>query len=319
MTEPIRSLVLGVAALAGDDPHDGAGHEDPALASAVALARAHGATLHVVHAFELPAPALAGIDLPPPDAGLRERWLAEIRRRLEAQVARFGGVEIHCHAVEGSPALSLCDVAGRLGAGLLVVGATRRGRIWRGILGSTAEGVVRAATLPVLVLHQPLPLPLRRVLLTTDLSDESVALLRRGLETVVSLVSPGARLELMVVVAFDAMAPPPYPEALLRQRADEALKRIAAELGRPMETKVRIGEPVVEIAREAEEWKADLLVMGTHGRSGFRRLWLGSTAAGAVRAAGCNVLVVPGTPAEERLEMVRVSAGAEDLAPALAP
>jgi nucleotide-binding universal stress UspA family protein len=54
-----------------------------------------------------------------------------------------------------------------------------------------------------------------------------------------------------------------------------------------------MGNTALEIAREADEWKADLLVLGTHGRSGFRQLWLGGTAISALRAAACNVLMVP--------------------------
>ena len=297
MTEPIRSIVLGVAALSGDDP-DTTGHQDPAFESAVALSRALGATLHAVHAFELPAPALAGVTLPPPATRLRDSWRGEIGRRLREQADRFPGADISCHVVEGSPAIALCDVAARLDAGLVVVGATRRGHFWRGILGSTAEGVIRAAAVPVLVLHQPLALPLRRILLTTDLSDESVALLRRGIDTVCALEGSATEMEMLVVVAFDAMVPPPYPETELVTRAGEAVRLIADRFGGKFETRVRTGEPTVEIVREAEEWKADLVVLGTHGRSGFRPLWLGSTATAAARGLGCNVLVIPGVPVD---------------------
>ncbi|MFL5381758.1 MAG: universal stress protein [Longimicrobiaceae bacterium] len=317
MSKSIRSIVLGVAALRGDDPH-GARGEDPALASATALAGSFGAELHVVHAFEFPAPALAGLGLPPLDERLRGTWMAEIGRRLVAQASRFAGTEISCHAVEGSPTMTLCEVARQFCADLLVVGATRRGRIWRGILGSTAEGVVRASTVPVLVLHQPLSLPLKRILLTTDLSDQSVALLKQGLETVESLVGTDAGLELLVVLGFDAMAPPPYSENVLRERAGAVLERIAGELGSSVETRVRIGEPVVEIVREVEEWNADLLVVGTYGRSGFRRHWLGSTAAAATRSAGCNVLVLPGAPVRQPVGARRVVRGPRRAVAALA-
>lgn len=293
MADSIRSIVLGVAALAGDDP-GGSTHQDPAFASAAALARSLGATLHAVHAFELPAPALAGLSLPPPDAGLRHEWAEEVGRRLCEQAARFPGVEVKCHAVEGSPAVVLCEIAARLRSGLLVVGATRRGRLWRGILGSTAEGVLRAATVPVLVLHQSLTLPLERILLTTDLSDESRGLLRRSMDTIRLLATPGFEAEVMVVVASDPMITQPVREAALVSCADDAVRRIARELGPRVAARVRVGEPAVEILREAEEWKADLVVLGTYGRSGYRPLWLGSTATAAARAVGCNVLMIPG-------------------------
>src|SRR5690606_39535490 len=65
------------------------------------------------------------------------------------------------------------DVAEEVGADLIVVGATRRGTLARTILGTTAQRVVRAARVPVLVNRRPGHSPMRRVLLTTDLSEGS--------------------------------------------------------------------------------------------------------------------------------------------------
>lgn len=56
---------------------------------------------------------------------------------------------------------------------------------------------------------------------------------------------------------------------------------------------MRLGDPAREIAAEAREWDADLLVLGTHARSGAARVLLGSVAEGALRSARCSVLVVP--------------------------
>jgi nucleotide-binding universal stress UspA family protein len=50
------------------------------------------------------------------------------------------------------------------------------------------------------------------------------------------------------------------------------------------------------ILNEARKWRADLLVMGTHGRRGFSHLLLGSTAEGVVRASAKPVLLVRGNP-----------------------
>lgn len=162
MSAPIRSIVAGVAALTADDPCSGPAHADPALASAAALARSTGATLHVVHAYEFPfsQPSLLPVDA-------RRRYETDIEERIRALAASCPRTDLECHVIEGSPAAVICDAATRLGADLIVVGATRRGRAWRGLVGSTADGVIRAATIPVLVLHQPLELPIRRVLLTT--------------------------------------------------------------------------------------------------------------------------------------------------------
>jgi nucleotide-binding universal stress UspA family protein len=63
--------------------------------------------------------------------------------------------------------------------------------------------------------------------------------------------------------------------------------------GVPMEPLIREGDPVSEILSQATDMKADLLVMGTHGRSGFERLLLGSVTEKILRKASCPVLTVP--------------------------
>lgn len=61
----------------------------------------------------------------------------------------------------------------------------------------------------------------------------------------------------------------------------------------PVISKVVFGSPAAELARYARECAASLIVVGTHGRSGFSHLILGSTAERLLRLAHCPVLVVP--------------------------
>ncbi len=62
-------------------------------------------------------------------------------------------------------------------------------------------------------------------------------------------------------------------------------------VGRPVRATLMTGEPGAELLRHAREREADLLVVGTHGRRGLRRLVLGSIAARIVREAPCAVVV----------------------------
>ena len=55
---------------------------------------------------------------------------------------------------------------------------------------------------------------------------------------------------------------------------------------------VPIGTPLTEIVNAAKDWPADLIVIGSHGRGGIRRVLLGSVAEGVMRNAPCPVLVV---------------------------
>jgi nucleotide-binding universal stress UspA family protein len=73
-------------------------------------------------------------------------------------------------------------------------------------------------------------------------------------------------------------------------------ERTAAKLAQPHDvtTQLRLGGASEEIVRAAAELDADLIVVGTHGRTGVRRMLLGSVAEAIVRKAGCPVLVVRG-------------------------
>jgi nucleotide-binding universal stress UspA family protein len=60
------------------------------------------------------------------------------------------------------------------------------------------------------------------------------------------------------------------------------------------QAEVRSGSPAPTIVAFAEEWQADLVIMGSHGRTGVARLLLGSVARSVLHHAGCSVLVVRG-------------------------
>jgi nucleotide-binding universal stress UspA family protein len=81
----------------------------------------------------------------------------------------------------------------------------------------------------------------------------------------------------------------------LIQVANELTTRFANWLcshGLSAETKVRVGDPKSVIIDEAREWAADLIVVGSHGRTGIRQWLLGSVAQSVVSQAPCSVYVV---------------------------
>jgi nucleotide-binding universal stress UspA family protein len=65
----------------------------------------------------------------------------------------------------------------------------------------------------------------------------------------------------------------------------------------PFTHRLTMGDPAGEIVRIAEDEKADMIVLGTHGRTGVTRLLMGSVAEVVVRRAPCPVLVYRETPA----------------------
>jgi nucleotide-binding universal stress UspA family protein len=85
----------------------------------------------------------------------------------------------------------------------------------------------------------------------------------------------------------------PPPPGGVREAISEQLAGVrAADPTLPVEHRLEVGDPVAEILRVAQESKCDLIVMGTHGRTGLAHLLMGSVAEKVVRKAACPVLVV---------------------------
>lgn len=82
------------------------------------------------------------------------------------------------------------------------------------------------------------------------------------------------------------------------KESGQATLQAAAELlrGVPVEQKLVEGEPDRQIVTAANDWKADLIVMGTHGRGRLAQFLLGSTAEGVIRLAHCPVMAVAHEP-----------------------
>ena len=78
----------------------------------------------------------------------------------------------------------------------------------------------------------------------------------------------------------------------LRKEARDTLDIAAKRFDPPPARFLRDGRPDFEVCHCAQEWKASLLVIGTHGRTGLQRVLMGSVAEHIVRHAPCPVLVV---------------------------
>jgi len=137
----------------------------------------------------------------------------------------------------------------------------------------------------------------RQILVAVDFSDAAVQVCSRARELAVRY---GAALTLLHVVEPIIVDPiydvlPAIPVELEAQQVDAARKRLR-ELGVSWgigEERCRLesGSTRGEILRVAEEIGSDLLIMGSHGRSGVSRL-LGSTTSAVMHAAACDVLAV---------------------------
>jgi nucleotide-binding universal stress UspA family protein len=142
---------------------------------------------------------------------------------------------------------------------------------------------------------------IRRILCPTDLSDVAP----RAFDHALALARyHQAEVELAYVsepLLPGPVAPASYPpwavlDPAVRGRLQSALEALSAparEKGVPVHFGVYEGRVVPEILGRARSWPADVVVMGTHGRSGFERWVLGSVTEKVLRKAPCPVLTVP--------------------------
>lgn len=142
----------------------------------------------------------------------------------------------------------------------------------------------------------------KTILFATDFSENSAAARQWALDFAQAF---GAELIILHVINSSAMGYPSLERgapidiqsimATIQESVEKSLEILAKECagtGIKIQTVSRLGLPAQEIVRVAQELKAGLIVMGTHGWTGFKHLILGSTAENVVRTAVCPVLTV---------------------------
>ncbi len=295
-------------------PIDGSPFSEQALPTALAIARRTGARVHLVQVHEpwIAAPPFA--ELPPYDPvwerGIREQeslYLDELADRCREDA----GVDVHAEVIDGPVADALAGYAAEVNVELIVMTTHGRGGFSRLWLGSVADGLVRKATRPVLLLRpddEPVdPTDTARapaldhVLVPIDGSEFSKQVIGRA----IALGKPlGARFTLLRVIS-PAFAPgwphqpPPLPTppdlARERARAEESLEMIAEGL-RAQKLRVKTAvvihtRPAVGIIEFARDGGVDLIAMTTHGRGGWSRVALGSVADKVLRGTSTPLVL----------------------------
>jgi nucleotide-binding universal stress UspA family protein len=195
-------------------------------------------------------------------------------------------------------------------ADLLVLGTHGRSGFQRLFLGSVTEKVIRKATCPTLVVPPrapdvppDAPVQFKRILCAVDFSDSSLAALAYALN-----LSEESDAHLTLLHAIEM--PPELRESALAPDFDldrvhaaaeaDALRRLRDLIPEQARSYCTVESAVVEgrayrgLLARADEQKADLIVMGVHGRGAIDLLLFGSTTHHVIRAATCPVLVVRG-------------------------
>jgi glycine betaine transporter len=146
---------------------------------------------------------------------------------------------------------------------------------------------------------------LRTILVPTDFSAGSVAAVEYALALAQRSGAEIVLVHVMEPTVYSVDFALTYPDisSEVRQGAIESLRQLSEDArsrGVRAEHALVAGTPFVEIGKVAAERKADLIVMGTHGRTGLAHAVLGSTAERVVRFGPCPVLTVKAVPPDTR-------------------
>jgi nucleotide-binding universal stress UspA family protein len=287
--EPFRTILFAA---------DYSANSMAAFRMACSLAADNKTRLVVLHAFERDA-ALGDAPLP------AEARKAE-QRKMAQMYAPSYPIEVEYRTRQGHAADSILDTAREIGSDLIVLGTHGRTGLRRLIAGSIASSVLHRAQCPVLALRaqdgSPRADEIGVILHPTDFSSssETAQVVARSLAR-----DLGARLVILHVIpvetAMEGTMAAEVDPALYRDAVDAVRQRLdGPDLKHVVETMLTHGFAAEEIVRVASELRCDLIVMGTHGRTGLGRLLMGSVAEGVLPKAECPLLVVkpgPGTSA----------------------
>ncbi len=272
-----------------------------ALRSAVGLARRYRARIHLVTVVS-PPPVYRRALAPLPGGPMTIEKLVEAAgARLDAvaQSPDLADLHVETEVRVGTPFSELILAARERGDSLIAVGTRPHARLEETFLGGTAERVMRKAPVPVLVTRTELAATPGYILTPIDFSaasrsaaEEALALARRWEARLVFLhvIEPIAQTYLWPLDPGAVEVFPAEPADLERDW-DEFLRPLPLQ-GTRHEHRSLKGDPGRVVQQVADTEAADLIVIGTHGRTGLVHALLGSIAERIVRTTSKPVLTV---------------------------
>jgi len=277
-------------------PVDFSPGSEEALLFAARMARDLDADLLVAHVWYVPPLAYAGESIP--TGALEsvresaERMLADAQR----QAISYGAPRVTTSFLTGVPWAQIADLPKDQDVDLIVIGTRGRTGASRFLLGSVAEQVVRHAACSVLVARGAYT-AFHHVVCAVDFSEWSREAMHRAGELARESVTLFHAIE---IPALYGLMPSRTGEAI---ELDRQARRLLHEWERELRAVTRasvathpcFGPPAAEALELLDrDPKLDLIVVGSHGRTGLRRVLLGSVAEKIVRHARTPVLVARG-------------------------
>jgi len=265
---------------------------DRALDRAVMLAEEWQATLVVLHVIENAGAVEAMLDRDPQRAARDPMALA--RRQLIRDVGEK--IDAATLVIEhGRPADAIVRVAERESCGLIVLGIARDELFGRFSLGTTVDRLLRGAPAPLLVVRERPRRRYEQIAVATDFSESS----RLALDAVRRLF-PDRRPTLLHAYEplMESLAPDlsSYRREARSAAIADAMAFAAGSAppsgGTPPDVFVEQGDPVSVLQDYVADGNADLVALGSHGRSAIYEIFLGSTAKRVLERLPADALII---------------------------
>lgn len=235
---------------------------------------------------------------------LVEREIEKAREHLESVKERASRENVNCDIVvrQGEDSYRfIVEEAQKNHAGMIIMGRRGRTGLKRLMMGSVTAKVIGHAPCNVLVVPRAAKVDLRRILVATDGSRYSDA---AAMEAISIAKRSGAKVTVTSVVPSEAASPfdivhSEMQRGLIAEKEHKAaecniknIRDIADKEGVSIEGLILEGRPYEAIINEVNEKNADLVILGSHGRTGLEKLLMGSVTERVIGLAPCAVLVV---------------------------
>ncbi len=274
---------------------DGSESGKNALKQAIVLAKLHKSwikVLAVVPTYEGDLELVGVSEIEKVLKGPREKLI-----RMAQEVARAEGTEVMTNVQQGEPYETIVDVCREESCDLIVMGRRGLSRLKRMLMGSVTAKVIGHSEKDVLVVPHKSTFAVDNILLATDGSAHSEAALDRAFHFASAC---GGKITAVSVVdvypEFYAEAPE-IVEKMEKKSLEiiDGVAKRAREAGLKFDTRVLRGNSAEEIVDLSQEIRAGAIFMGSRGRSGLKRLVMGSVAEKVISLASCPVLVAKPT------------------------
>jgi nucleotide-binding universal stress UspA family protein len=268
---------------------DGSPDSEGAISAALQLAQTTGSQIYLLEVIYF----LAGYELQSPDAltppvinlELMQTQEAAVKERMEKRQAEAAnlGITLETRTRTSTSAYEgIMEEVDELKPDAIIMGRHGYSGLTRVLMGSTTARVIGHSPCHVLVLPQGASLNFTHLLVACDGSSYSEAAWNQALALALLM---GSTLTAVSVATND-------PEIPAAGKVVHSLALAAEKQGLTLNTKIPVGRPEEAIVQAAESTQASLIIVGSHGRTGFMRLLMGSVAERVIGLASCPVLVV---------------------------